>query len=152
LSAANSIWRAFRPLAAPEADFLRLHKDPRWKNGWTNSPMFHCIIVNLNTEMPPLNDVRVRQAIAHALDRKRFQRMNGERVAPGHGGITPLMPGFNPGLNYPAYDPARAAPCLREAVMTRGSQSRSSSGISTSNSIALGGGDSGRPGEGRFRD
>ena len=105
---------------APEADFLRLHKDPRWKSGWTNAPMFHCIIINLNTEMPPLNDIRVRQAIAHALDRNKFQRMNGERVTPGHGGITPLMPGFNPELQYPAYDPERARALLREAGYAKG--------------------------------
>ncbi len=100
---------------APEADFLRLHNDSRWKPGWTNAPMFHSIMVNLNTEMPPLNDIRVRLAIAHAIDRKKFQRMNGERVAPGHGGITPLMPGFDPNLNYPAYDPERSCILLREA-------------------------------------
>lgn len=105
---------------APEADFLRLHKDARWKSCWTDAPMFHCIIVNLNTEMPPLNDIRVRQAIAHALDRKKFQRMNGERVSPGHGGITPLMPGFNPELKYPAYDPERARALLREAGFAKG--------------------------------
>lgn len=105
---------------APEADFLRLHQDSRWKSCWTDAPMFHCIIVNLNTEMPPLNDIRVRQAIAHALDRKKFQRMNGQRVAPGHGGITPLMPGFNPELKYPAYDPERARALLREAGFAKG--------------------------------
>lgn len=108
------------PAGAPDADFLRLHQDPRLKPGWTNVPMFHGIFVNLNTAMPPLDDVRVRQAIGHALDRQRFQKMTGARVAPGHGGITPLMIGFNPDLKYLAYDPERSRALLRETGFGNG--------------------------------
>jgi ABC-type transport system substrate-binding protein len=108
------------PGGAPEADFPRLRQDPRWKTGWDEAQMYQAIILNLNTEMPPLDDARVRQAIAHAIDRERFQRMNGERVAPGHGGITPLMAGFDPDLKYLHYDPERARALLREAGYPNG--------------------------------
>jgi len=108
------------PTGAPEADFPRLRQEPRWKAGWTEAPMFSAIYLNLNTEMPPLNDPRVRQAIAHALDRRKFQQLTGERVAPGHGAITPLMPGFNPDLKYLEYDPERSRALLREAGYENG--------------------------------
>ncbi|HAM70314.1 MAG TPA: hypothetical protein DCM86_01560 [Verrucomicrobiales bacterium] len=99
----------------PEADFARLHQDPVRRSGWTNAPMYHAIMVNINTAMPPFTDIRVRQAVGHAFDRERFARLNGERVTPGHTGITPLMPGFHPEVEYLHFDPERSRALLREA-------------------------------------
>lgn len=111
---------SLQPTGAPEADWMRLHTDPRWREGFTNSPMFHAVMINLNHEMPPLDDARVRLAIAHAIDRDRFQRLNSGRVAPGCGGITPLMPGFNAALRPPGFDPEKSRALLREAGYGRG--------------------------------
>lgn len=41
-------------------------------------------------------------------------------MAPGHGGITPLMIGFNPDLKYLVYDPERSRALLREAGFGNG--------------------------------
>jgi ABC-type transport system substrate-binding protein len=99
----------------PVADFSRLRQDSHWQQCWETTPTFSFIHLSLNTEMPPLNDVRVRQAIAHSINRTRWQRLNGGRVIPTHGPIATNMPGFNPALVAPAYDLDRARALLREA-------------------------------------
>jgi peptide/nickel transport system substrate-binding protein len=105
----------------PEADFSRLRKDPRWRTNWLEGPIFNIAAIILNTEVPPLNDVRVRQAIAHAIRRDHFQqKLNHDRMDPGAGVITPTMPGFNPALNYHNYDTNRARALLREAGFPEG--------------------------------
>jgi len=100
----------------PEADFSRLRKDSRWGTNWLEGPIFNIAAIILNAEVPPLNDPRVRQAIAHAIRRDHFQqKLNHDRIDPGAGVITPTMPGFNPALIYHNYDTNRARALLREA-------------------------------------
>ena len=47
---------------------------------------------------PPLNDIRVRRALAHALDRGRIlEALSGPGLDPGRGGVIPAgMPGHSP--------------------------------------------------------
>jgi peptide/nickel transport system substrate-binding protein len=67
-----------------------------------------------NTLKPPLNDVRVRQAIAYATDIPTIARDNGwplDRLAQGP--IEQASPYFSP-ANYPTYDLEKAKALLRE--------------------------------------
>jgi ABC-type transport system substrate-binding protein len=66
---------------------------------------------------PPLDDIRIRRAIAHALDRKDWSdfRRWGERYTALHGGIVPRgMAGHSPELGLP-FDLERAQRLLAEA-------------------------------------
>jgi peptide/nickel transport system substrate-binding protein len=71
---------------------------------------------NLEAETP-LRDVRVRQAIAHAVDRQAMV----ERVLFGFGGpgtpgfLPPANPFYNPDVTQYAYDPEAARALLQEA-------------------------------------
>jgi peptide/nickel transport system substrate-binding protein len=69
----------------------------------------------------PLTDVRVRRAIGHAVDRRTIaaQVLNGRATVVD----APTIPGHfghDPGLQAPAYDPARARALLKEAGQETG--------------------------------
>ena len=76
--------------------------------------------LSLLTSEPPLSDPRLRQALAHSLDRRLIQ----ERVSLGlrpplRSLVPPVLAGAD--LNaWPAYDPAKARALLREAGYCQG--------------------------------
>ena len=99
----------------PMPDQRRLEKDPRWKpfveQSWTLSTLYAV----LNNEMPPLDNVKIRQAINFAVDKPRRLHIANGRYTPAKGIIPTGMPGFNPNLvGYP-YNPTRARELLAES-------------------------------------
>ncbi|KAA0181651.1 ABC transporter substrate-binding protein [Cupriavidus gilardii] len=80
------------------------------------------LFLNFNTQMPksPFNDVRVRQAAAHAIDVdaiiKRVLFGQGERYAQVGKGSN----GYDPALKPYAYDPKRARELLKQAGYPNG--------------------------------
>ncbi len=72
--------------------------------------------LSLNVKHPPLDDVRVRRAIAMAIDREFFLRaFQYGAGAIGNGDEPPFYWAFNPNARMPAYDPAAAQRLLDEA-------------------------------------
>ncbi len=72
----------------------------------------HCSYLTLMPH-PPLDDVRVRRALIHALDREGIAKMRGTQAA--WGGLIPVgMPGHSPELGLP-YAPDLAQRLLAEA-------------------------------------
>jgi len=66
--------------------------------------------------VPPFGDVRVRQAVAHAIDREAIVRDVMEGVVTRVDTvIQPVSWAFNPNVKFYPYDPARARALLREA-------------------------------------
>jgi peptide/nickel transport system substrate-binding protein len=109
---------ALSNLAAPEAA-EQLKADPKLKVVVGNTEGE--TILAINNGKPPFNDVRVRRALAHAIDRKAVI----EGAMSGYG--TPIGSHFSP--NHPAYidltgmypyDPAKARALLREAGFPNG--------------------------------
>jgi peptide/nickel transport system substrate-binding protein len=109
------------PVALSEVD--RLKQDKRLgveTAGYNYSPSVTRIEFNLDN--PYLKDLRVRQAIAHAIDRKVILNT----VWYGYGIIspTPISPSlaqyFNPAAPGYAYDPRKADQLLDEAGFKRG--------------------------------
>jgi ABC-type transport system substrate-binding protein/class 3 adenylate cyclase len=81
-------------------------------------PLMGTNYVGFNPERPPLNDERVRRALAHGLDRERVVR--GTRKTPAYGGfLPPAMPGHSHDL-APPHDLARARALLAEAGFPEG--------------------------------
>lgn len=70
----------------------------------------------LNNRRKPLDDVRVRRAIAHAIDRERFiqEVLDGRGKAIGSH-FSPTDPGYVHLAGLYPYDPARAQALMREA-------------------------------------
>jgi peptide/nickel transport system substrate-binding protein len=76
--------------------------------------------VMLNTQVAPFDDLRVRQALAHATDQKRLiQLTESNLVAPSTGPFEPGDPWYAP-TGYPDYDPAKARALVRAYEAEKG--------------------------------
>ena len=74
-------------------------------------------MVDLNNRLPNFADRRVRQAIAHAIDRKAIiEQVFLGTAELANGPISPILkPYYTPEVTSYAYDPARAKKLLGEA-------------------------------------
>lgn len=73
--------------------------------------------IGLNNQLPPLNDVRVRQAFNYALDKERLiETFSGGNALVANGPLPPGMPGYGSleGVSYP-YDIEKARDLLAQA-------------------------------------
>ena len=98
---ADNIPPEFIPMLEDKKDF--------WK-----SPALSVYIYRLNTTKPPLDDVRVRRALAMAIDKRQIvQILEAGQLVADHI-VPPGLPGYEapPG---PGYDPAAARALLAEA-------------------------------------
>lgn len=76
-----------------------------------------------NLKLPKFQDVRVRQAIAHGIDKAFFVERSLEGLGqPAYSMIPPTLPGYWEGAESaaPAYDPQRALDLLAEAGWEQG--------------------------------
>ena len=78
--------------------------------------MFSVRFYGFNTRVRPLDDRRVRQAIAHAINRDSIRDdIFMGRYQPARGILPPGTPGYNPNVREIPYAPARARELLRAA-------------------------------------
>jgi len=72
--------------------------------------------VGFNCTMPPFDDVKVRQAFNHAVDKEKIiEVVLKELVDPAKGILPPGMPGYNEGLKGLEYDPVKAKRLIAES-------------------------------------
>lgn len=72
--------------------------------------------LGMNVRQPPFDDLKVRQAIAHAIDRQRLADVVWQRrMVAARGILPPGMPGYRPELQGLAYDPELARRKLGES-------------------------------------
>ena len=95
-------------------ELTRIEEDPNFNVDRTPAAGYEYLGFNLNN--PPLDDVRVRQAISYLIPREAIVEQLLEGIGrPGISMITPDMPWFNPDVKRFDYDPERAAELLAEA-------------------------------------
>ena len=83
----------------------------------------YAVVGAFNTSRPPLTDKRVRQALAHAINKELFIRydlMGNGRVLAGL--AMPGEIGYDPGLQPYTYSPKKAASLLRQAGVPKGAK------------------------------
>lgn len=77
--------------------------------------------IDFNLDHPFLKDVRVRQALAHAVDREAItRRLLQGRVGVSHGYLPPEHPDYTQAVPTYRYDPPRARALLGQAGFTPG--------------------------------
>ena len=69
----------------------------------------------MNTQTPPFNDIRVRQAVNYAVDPEALNRVFGGRLSPTQQILPPGMPGYQEYKLYPGPDMAKAQQLMAEA-------------------------------------
>jgi len=104
----------------PTADLDRLSADPKWKDQILRVPALDTYYLQLNNFSPPLDDVRVRKAIAHAIDRQAILDTIIKTGQLAYTVLPPGMPCYNPDIAHYDYDPEKAKSLLKEAGVEDG--------------------------------
>ncbi len=83
---------------------------------FSEGPSLDTFYIGLNTQEPPFDDLKVRQAFAMAIDKEVLAEVVlKDLVVPANGVLPPGMPGFNEELEGLPFDPVRARELLEEA-------------------------------------
>lgn len=96
----------------------RLKADKRFV--FEKAPQVYYHFLALNNAVKPLDNKKVRQAIAYAIDRKTIVNDILKLGTPGKGPINPASPYFDPSLPYYEYNPAKAKQLLADAGYPNG--------------------------------
>ena len=102
----------------PFPSFGRLKEDPRWRGLMERETLFGTASLILNTEIPPLNNRLVRQAINHAINRDLRMHVAQGFNTHAEGAIPPTFRGYNPRLRGYDYNPAKARELLPESGLS----------------------------------
>lgn len=104
--------------SVPPKDFIELQKDKRFTSLFNLSTptMFSYYYLGLNTKNPKLEDVRVRQAISHAVNKKQIIEVIYYGLAvPTTGPVHPSKPNYNSNIVDYDFNLDKAAQLLDEA-------------------------------------
>lgn len=83
------------------------------------NPVMNCLL--LNTASPPLDDVRLRRALAAATDQAKIIKVVGNGIgSPTNGPFATTSPYYVKDNGYPSYDPAGARRRVQEVTASRG--------------------------------
>ena len=99
----------------PPAQFAEIMGDPSNKELIAEGEQLHTGYVTMNVTQPPLDDVKVRQAINMAINKDRVVKIINNRAKPANQALPPAMPGYNVEQKGFAYDPEGAKKLLAEA-------------------------------------
>lgn len=100
---------------ASPAEAVRFLRDPKLKSWVQSVDTVSTDYLFMNTEVKPFNDVRVRRAMNHALNKERLIRLVAASGVQADGIVPPAMPWSNPSLPHYEYDPVKARRLLAEA-------------------------------------
>lgn len=98
----------------PESDIARMQKNTKLNISIYDRPAFDCIQYNLKS--PFFADLKVRQAIAHAINKQNIVKGIYKGIAsPAESSYHPKLSNFNPNVPKMTYDPTLSKKLLDEA-------------------------------------
>ncbi|MDQ7843165.1 MAG: ABC transporter substrate-binding protein [Armatimonadota bacterium] len=104
-----------------DVNYRRYAEDPRWQPYVIEVAELFTRHVGFNVTRPPLNDVRVRQALNYAVDKAALVRtVLGNKAFPPTGVFPPSHPAYNRNLRGYEYNPQRARELLAQAGFPNG--------------------------------
>ncbi len=98
-----------------QPNYIRFMRDPAWRPYVQSLQIQETNFLVMNTELDPFQDVRVRQAVCHAVDRDRIVKILSNRGVPATSLVPPGIPGYNPSGPGTTRDLPRARQLLAEA-------------------------------------
>jgi peptide/nickel transport system substrate-binding protein/oligopeptide transport system substrate-binding protein len=100
----------------PYPEAARLMADPEWRPYIDSSVQLHTSFLTLRCDRAPLDDVRVRRALNHAVDRAALnERTFAGLTVPAASILPPHIVGHDPALRPYRHDPEKARALLCEA-------------------------------------
>ena len=108
----------------PPGEFARMLGDSMWKHQIQLEDPLSCEYLYMNVRVPPFNDVRVRQAVCWALDRRALVKVYSGKAEAAGEFLPPGMPGAKRLGRYMPRDVARARQLLAEAGYPNGFKTR----------------------------
>jgi ABC-type transport system substrate-binding protein len=104
----------------PPAKFLEMKGGPDAADMIVDGEQLQTGYVTLNTQVKPLDNVKVRQALNMAINKERITRIVNGRATPANQPLPPLMPGYDTAYKGYTYDVAKAKALLAEAGLKDG--------------------------------
>ena len=104
----------------PSGDVVGALANPSMRPYIYSMPEVGTIYLFLNTQMKPLDNVMVRQAISWAIDRDKLVKLLAGQAQSLYQLWPPGMPGYQPGKMWYGYDPAKAKALLTQAGYPNG--------------------------------
>jgi len=99
----------------PPAKFREVMNDPAQAARVVEGGQLHTGYITMNTQMPPFDNVKVRQAMNMAINKARIIQVINGRAVPATQPLPPLMPGYTAGYAGYPFDPDAAKALLAEA-------------------------------------
>ena len=99
----------------PPAQFLQVTGDPKNKDLWVAGEQMHTGYITLNVKLKPFDNLKVRQAVNMALDKKRIIQIINGRAQVANQVLPPPLPGYDKNFQGYPFDPAAAKKLLAEA-------------------------------------
>jgi ABC-type transport system substrate-binding protein len=98
-----------------DGDVTRYLSDPKWAPYHVFEQHPNLTAEEMNTEMPPFDNVEVRRAVASAIDREQYRMLKPVSIVPSTQALPPGVPGYDPTFKGQSYDYAAALEHMRRA-------------------------------------
>jgi len=99
----------------PPAQFLGTTGNPANKDLWIAGTQMDTDYLTMNVRMKPFDNLKVRQAVNMAINKKRIIQIINGRASVANQVLPPSLPGYDKAFKGYPYDPAAAKKLLAEA-------------------------------------
>jgi len=104
----------------PPAKFLEIKNSADGAQMIVDGEQLHTGYVTLNVKVKPFDNLKVRQAVNHAINKERIVRILNGRATPAKEVLPPLMPGYDKDYAGYEYSVDKAKALLAEAGLADG--------------------------------